>query len=101
MDMSLFELITRENIYTLKPGEWIWDSKTIERPEHARSLNKKTVVEPIGFRQIDILDLKDFGTIFNNQPFMLTDLDHKFSRDPRSWVYWEDGRFYRFKKEVL
>ena len=60
--------ITRENIYMLNPGDWIWDDKPIERSEHERSLAPETITEPIGFRQIHILDLKDFGTIYNNKP---------------------------------
>ena len=84
--------ITRENIYALRPGEWIWDDKMIERRKHERSLTPETTTEPIGFRQIHILDLKDFNTMFNNQPFMLSDIDGR-NPGPR-WVYFEDSRFY-------
>ena len=98
MNMNLLELITTENIHELQPGEWIWDSKLIERREHARSLNHKTITEPIGFRQIDILDLKVFQR-FSWTPFMLTNIDSSYPHRPHSWVYWENNRFYRFKKE--
>lgn len=82
--------ITYENINTLKPGDWIWDDKPIERKEHERSLNPETIYEPIGFRQIHILDIKDFGTIFNDKPFMLSDIHKGGYR----WVRFEEGRFY-------
>ena len=85
--------ITRENIYALKPGDWIWDDKPIERRKHERSLYPETVIEPIGFRQIHILDLEGFHS-WNSKPFMLSDID---SNHPGPWwVYFEDGRFYRF-----
>lgn len=101
INLSLFEPITSENIYALKPGDWIWDNKEIVRREHKRTLSveKPTVEEPIGFRQIDILDLKYFGTLWNDKPFMLTDIDNRFSSDPRNWVRFEEGRFYMFKRK--
>lgn len=90
------EPITRENIHMLTPGEWIWDDKLIERREHKLSLSPEIITEPIGFRQIHILNLKDFGT-YSNKPFMLSDIDsyHHHYR----WVHFEDGRFYMTKRE--
>ena len=98
MNMNLLELITTDNIHELQPGEWIWDNKLIERTEHAASIDPKPIVEPIGFRQIDILDLKDFHR-FSWTPFMLTNIDSSYPHRPHSWVYWENNRFYRFRKE--
>lgn len=101
IDLSLFEPITYDNIHLLQPGDWIWDNKDIVRWEHKRTLKieKPNITEPIGFRQIDVLDLKDFGTLWNNKPFMLTDIDNRFSNDPRNWVYFEEDRFYMFKRK--
>jgi hypothetical protein len=89
--------ITRENIYTLKSGDWIWDDKPIERREHAYSLRPETVTEPIGFRQIHILDLRDFAAGWKTKPFMLSDIDsdHYGYR----WVYFEENRFYMCKSD--
>lgn len=89
--------ITRDNIHTLKPGEWIWDDKLIERREHKLSLTPETITEPIGFRQIHILDLKYFNTIFSNKPFMLSDIDSHNSG--YRWVYFEDNRFYMLERK--
>lgn len=85
--------ITRENIYTLKPGDWIWDDKLIERREHKRSLYDEKITEPIGFRQIHILDLEDFAAGWVTKPFMLSDIDS--DRSGYRWVYFEENRFYR------
>ena len=84
--------ITRENIYTLKPGDWIWDDKLIERREHERSLRPETITEPIGFRQIHILDLDDFHR-WNSKPFMLSTIDDSYANS-YTWVYFEENRFY-------
>ena len=102
INMDLFIPITYENFGILKPGDWIWDNKEIIRKVHGRSLSmdKPTITEPIGFRQIDILDLKDFGTYWNTKPFMLTNIDNRFSCDPRSWDYFEEGRFFMFKPKT-
>lgn len=89
--------ITYENIYALKPGEWIWDDKLIDRREHKRSLDNVTITEPIGFRQIHILDLKDFGTMWNTKPFMLSDIDR--GNGSHEWTYFEEGRFYMFPRK--
>lgn len=95
-NMDLFEPITYENIRELKPGEWIWDSKTISRREHSRTLWPEAIEEPIGFRQIHILDRKDFPR-FSSKPFMLSDIDS--SHGGYTWTYFELGRFYKFRKE--
>ena len=81
--------ITHENVYSLKQGDWIWDDKPIERPIHERSLGGETVMEPIGFRQVHILDLDGFGR-WNYKPFMLSDIDKSGYR----WEYFEENRFY-------
>ena len=93
--MKFLEPITVDNIYELEPGEWIWDNCLVTRLVHERCLDKKITKEPIGFRQIDILNLKSFG-VFNIHPFMLSSIDNIRGS---SWEYFEPGRFYRFKKE--
>ena len=74
--MQFLEPITYENICELEPGEWIWDSKIIERDIHERNLTFETIEEPIGFRQIDILNLSGFG-VFNYRPFALSNVYKK------------------------
>ena len=95
--MKFLEPISPYNIYQLEPGEWIWDNKLVTRRIHERCLDDKTTVEPIGFRQIDILDLKSFG-VFNSRPFMLSSIDNI---EGSRWECFEPGRFYRFKKEEV
>ena len=94
----ILEPITYENIHTLKPGEWIWDDKEVEKNVHRRSLGGETLFEPIGFRQIHILDLTHFGT-FNFQPFMLSHYDRVDDWRPgrAHWEYFEEGRFYKLE----
>ena len=88
--------ITRENIYTLKPGDWIWDDKAIERRVHNRTLGHETVTEPIGFRLIHILDLDGFHS-WNTKPFMLSQFDN--GHHGYVWVYFEENRFYMCSKK--
>lgn len=94
---SLLEPITFENISSLKPGDWIWDNKEKARRAHVRSLGDERITEPIGFRQIHILDLDLFPT-YNSNPFMLSDIDNKIIVGP-TWVFFEEGRFFKFKKK--
>lgn len=96
--MNFLEPITHENIYDLEPGEWIWDNKSVTRRVHERCLDDKIITEPIGFRQIDILDLAGFSVI-NTHPFMLSSIDDIRGLRGYRWEYFEPGRFYRFKKE--
>ena len=95
--MHLLEPITRDNLCELQPGEWIWDNKQIERRAHKRSLGDEFVTEPVGFRQIDILDL-DLYPRYSSKPFLLTNLhfDHAHSA---SWEYFEEGRFFMLKRD--
>lgn len=87
---DLFEPITYENLHELEPGEWICDDKPIRKREHCRSWNSKYIDEPIGFRQIDILDTSPYLS----KPFMLTN-----GKDGKTlWEYFQLGRFYRFKR---
>lgn len=88
--------ITRENIYTLKAGDWIWDDKLIERREHRLTLRPESITEPIGFRQIHILDLNGFHS-WNTKPFMLSQFDN--GHDGYTWVYFEENRFYMCKRK--
>lgn len=90
--------ITRYDLDKLKPGEWIWDNQPIERRIHKKTLCDEKITEPIGFRQIDILDLELYPR-WSSKPFVLSTIDSDYGR--REWVYFEEGRFYRFKdKEV-
>lgn len=95
--LELLEPITYENIHELKPGEWIWDNKITKRDEHRLSLHYENIEEPYGFRMIDILDIDNL--VYGGRPFMLTCvLEGRYSSD-RKWVYFETGRFYKFKKK--
>lgn len=96
LDMGIFDPITPDNLYTLRPGEWIWDNKRTCRQAHKRTLGNEVVQEPIGFRQIHILDLKLYPR-FSSTPFMLSNIDKSRSE----WVYYEIGRFYKFKNSDL
>lgn len=93
--MKLMEPINMDNMHELKPGEWIWDSECVNRREHRRTLYQETIIEPIGFRQIHILDL-DLFPRWSSKPFMLSTIDG----DGYIWQYFQIGRFYKFKKEV-
>ena len=97
-NMELFELITSENIHELQPGEWIWDIKEEARRAHKKSIYHESVVEPIGFRQVDILDL-ELWPRWSSKPFMLSSIDNIGFGRGSNWVYFEENRFYRFKKE--
>lgn len=101
MNKQLFEPITYENISELVPGEWIWDNKVETKLAHEASLYHKTfVLEPVGFRQVHILRLSDFPR-FTSKPFMLSTVGYtSYNPNPYEWVIFEEGRFYRFKKEV-
>ena len=90
---ELFVPITRDNIYQLEPGEWIWDSATISRRVHKQTLSDERVTEPIGFRQVDILDLKLWPR-WSSTPFTLSNTDTGRS----FWTYFEEGRFFMFKR---
>lgn len=96
IDMSLFEPITRNNIHELEPGEWIWDNAQINRREHRRSLWPESIVEPIGFRQIHIIDP---SSIPMSKPFMLSTIDGRHHY--YSWEYFSENRYYRFKRRKL
>lgn len=85
--------ITRDNICTLKPGDWIWDDKPVERRVHKRSIYEDKTVEPIGFRQIHILDIEGFIKGCDNKPFSLSDFDS--DSGGYNWVFFEENRFYK------
>lgn len=98
--INLLEPITHENIKELSPGEWIWDNRQIEKWPHRRTLSSdSTIFEAAGFRQIHILDL-DY-LLFSNKPFMLSLAANgvRYRQLICEWEYFEEGRFYRFKKE--
>ena len=92
----VFELITLDNIRELQPGEWIWDSATIRRRAHKRSLWGDTVEEPVGFRQIHIIDVDSI--IPRLKPFMLSNADEY--KGGYVWENFHDNRFYRFRKDL-
>lgn len=91
--MQFLEPITYENIQELEPGEWIWDNKIVERRVHKRDLTGEAIKEPMGFRQIDILQVTSFG-VFNHIPFMLSNVYKAGAK----WESFEENRFYRFKR---
>lgn len=93
--LNLLEPITYENIHELHPGEWIWDSKIYARRAHRKSIYIESVAEPIGFRQVHILDIQDFPA-FSTKPFMLSSIDNIGFGRGTEWVYFEEGRFYKF-----
>ena len=98
--MKFLEPITVDNIYELEPGEWIWDNKQIEKCPHRRTLSSdSSILEAAGLRQIHILDLGNLK--FSNKPFMLSLSANglRYWQFISEWVYFEEGRFYRFKKE--
>lgn len=94
IDMNLFEVITEDKLSKLSPGDWIWDNKIVLNNKHERSLSTELINEPIGFRQIHILDLKDYPS-FSSKPFMLSDCSRNIGHE---WVHFEPNRFYMFKK---
>ena len=91
---DLMEPITPENLHELTPGEWIWDNETISRRVHKKQISDERIREPIGFRQIHILDADDNG--YGKRPFMLSTIDF---RDNHMWECLKPNRFYKFKKE--
>lgn len=99
MITDLLELITKENIYELQPGDWIWDNKLIERRAHKRTLSNETITEPIGFRQIHILDIDTRYGLVYSKPFMLSN-NHDSWYQGSNWEIFELNRYYKFKKEV-
>lgn len=92
---ELMEPITRDNIDQLQLGEWIWDNHIVERIEHGRTLTCDTIHEPIGFRQVHILEDDPFLKNHSSRLFNLSDIDHRNYR----WVDFEEGRFYMFKRK--
>lgn len=93
--LDLLEPITCENILELTPGEWIWDDKSTIREAHKASIYSESVVEPVGFRQVHILTAEYFSR-YGIKPFMLSSID-----TAAEWLYFEEGRFYRFKRKNL
>ena len=93
--LNLLEPITRDNLKELHPGEWIWDDKDHARRAHKASIYNESVVEPIGFRQIHVLDLKNYPR-FSSKPFMLSSIDNIGFGRGDEWVYFEEKRFYKF-----
>lgn len=92
---SIFEPITFENVRELQPGEWIWDNKMIFRRAHKKSIYPDYIEEPIGFRQINVLDIDSVPYL---KPFMLSAIDG--DRGYHLWECLEDGRFYKFRKDL-
>lgn len=96
--MQFLTPITKENLCELQPGEWIWDGYLTARRVHKRSLGDEFINEPIGFRQIDILDLELYPR-YSSKPFLLTNL-HSDRGYSASWEYFEEGRFFMFKRNI-
>lgn len=85
VNREFLEPITSDNIGELNPGDWIWDDWDIFR------LGRK---EAIGFRQIEVMNLRDFE-VWHNNPFLLSSIDNT---EP-SWAYFAEGRFFKFKEK--
>lgn len=94
--IDILEPITYDNLYELQEGEWIWDSKIVEKRDHGRHLNTPFIEEQIGFRQIQILDI-DYFVKYGGQTFMLT-TSNNYKNNIRTWEYFEPGRYFRFKR---
>ena len=92
--IDILEPITEDNIRDLKPGDWIWDNQTIIRDEHRASLWPNKITEPIGFRQVDILDISNLH--WSGKPFMLSHANDGSSGC--EWVHFQRDRFFKFKK---
>ena len=91
--MSIMKPITEENLSELKPGEWIWDNMLTAKNAHKRTLKYEKITEPVGFRQVHILDITGFRKA-TDKPFMLSD----HTQGGNKWVHFEEGRFFKFKK---
>ena len=94
--MKVLEPITAENLSELRPGEWIWDNNRVSKIAHKRSLKQEKIFEPVGFRQIHILDLAEYPR-FTDKPFMLSDV----YRGKNTWERFVEGRFFKFKWDML
>lgn len=96
--MELLEPITRDDICDLEEGEWIWDDKRYSRKLFGRHLDRgERISVPIGFRQIEILDL-DLYSRWSGKLFMLSGSEYR-NGGRSEWVHFEEGRFFRLRKE--
>lgn len=94
INSGYLEPITEDMIEELKEGEWIWDNELVNRREHRQTLQGKDIQEPYGFRQIHIISITSL-IYYTSTKLMLTD----HTRGYYIWEYFEEGRFYRFKKK--
>lgn len=95
LNLDILEPITKDNLHELQPGEWIWDNLPIERGAHKKSMVYEAITEPIGFRQIDILDFNLYPN-YSRHPFMLSTIDKFYNNT--EWAAFEEGRYFKFKK---
>lgn len=93
--LEMMKPITRDNIDRLRLGEWIWDNHSIEKSKHGKKLGWDKIQEPIGFRQVHIIEDDPFIRNHSSIVFMLSDT----YRGGYYWEYFEEGRFYMFRKE--
>lgn len=94
INSGYLEPITRDMIEELEAGEWIWDDKLVVKREHRQCLWPEDIKEPYGFRQIHIIDNPNDRFWYYCPKLMLSDRKCGYYK----WVYFEAGRFYRFKK---
>ena len=95
--MNVLEPITETDLYTLKPGEWIWDNKRVAKAVHKQTLSYQKTYEPIGFRQIHFLNAREYPKN-TNRPFMLT---NHLTNTAHVWEPFEENRYFRFKWDQL
>lgn len=100
--MNVMEPITSDNLSELRPGEWIWDNKRVRKPAHENHRIYEDITytyEPIGFRQIHLLELPGmYSKYTSGSPFKLTD---NSSEHAYRWVKFEENRFFKFKWNML
>ena len=94
--MKILEPITAENLNELRPGEWIWDRQLIVKNAHKRTMRVETIIEPVGFRQIHILNVDDYPRK-TTKPFLLSDS----IQGGNFWTEFKEGIFFRIKREFI
>lgn len=95
INSGYLEPITQYMLEELEAGEWIWDNELVIKREHRQNLWPEDIKEPYGFRQIHIIDIPSARYWYFCPKLMLSD----YKRGGYNWEYFEEGRYFRFKKE--